>query len=401
MLPRREFLRWGGAALATGLAGSLVQRAGASHTPRAPRRLLVVLASGGWDTSYALDPKEPAEVDIPAGSVRRFAELDVFTDDSRPNVTAFFEKHAARSVIVRGISTDAINHAECQTRIVTGSRETTLPDICAIVAHELGRSRPVPYLILGDVAFTGPYAVDAARVGAANQLTTLLDPPSGDPARMMPSAVSHEEETLMRRYVEASAERARAGRGAHGYNRRRIDDFSEAMERSDRLRKLRSLGRAGETQSLGAQIDVALDALQQDLSHAVMLNTRQGWDTHAENFRQAGAHEATFGELTRLVDELTTRPGSTAGSKMIDETVVVCLSELSRTPRLYEGGKGHWPVTAALIIGAGCAGGADRYRSGDRATERNRHRADVLASRRRPPVVVWCGSADVLRGTGV
>jgi uncharacterized protein (DUF1501 family) len=354
MLSRRSLLRLGGAAVASGAVASLLRRDGVASAPGGPpRRLILVLAGGGWDTCYALDPKEPTHVDVPEGAVRRFADQDVFVHDSRPNVTAFFEKHAAISSIVRGIGTDAINHSECQIRITTGTREATRPDLCSLVAHQHGRSLPVPYLILGDVAFTGPYAVDAARVGANNQLISLLDGAPGE----VSVGPSQAEEALLRRYAEASAERARAVRGARGYNRRRVDDFAEAMERGQRLRRVRAFGRRGDAQSLGAQVDVALDALEHDLSQTVMINTRQPWDTHSENVRQAAAYEATFGELTRLVDELMIRPGRAAGTKMIDDTVVACLSELSRTPRMYNGGKDHWQVTAELIIGAGVLGG--------------------------------------------
>lgn len=349
---RRDFLRWGAAASLATVGSALVGRRGAARQASLgpARRLIVVLAGGGVDTTYAIDPKEPGFADVPAGAVQQFAGLDVFCDDSRPSVTRFFEKHAALTSIVRGISTDAINHAECQLRITTGSRESTRPDLCAMVAHEVGRSLPVPYLILGDVAFTGPYAVSAARVGATNQLIELLDDGGG-------GAVAGEAE-LVRRYREASAARARAVRGAQGYNRARVDDFVEGMERAEQLRKLGRFGKRGETQSFGAQIDVALTALEQDVSQAVMLNTRMGWDTHSENYRQGELHEAMFGELTRLVDELVRRPGRAAGTRMIDDTVVAVLSELGRTPRGYMGGKDHWPVTSGMILGAGVMGGA-------------------------------------------
>jgi uncharacterized protein (DUF1501 family) len=43
---------------------------------------------------------------------------------------------------------------------------------------------------------------------------------------------------------------------------------------------------------------------------------------------------------------------------MIDETIVVVLSEMGRTPKLNAaGGKDHWPVTSALVFGAGIKGG--------------------------------------------
>jgi uncharacterized protein (DUF1501 family) len=43
---------------------------------------------------------------------------------------------------------------------------------------------------------------------------------------------------------------------------------------------------------------------------------------------------------------------------MLDDTVVVCISDFSRTPKLNAGGgKDHWPVTSAVVIGAGVKGG--------------------------------------------
>jgi len=353
---RRNFLIGTGAAglAAVSLRGG--RNAFAIDPPKQPpRRLLLVFALGGWDTTYALDPKEPPFASVPAGAIQRFGNLDIFTDASRPNVTQYFERHADHTALLRGIATDGIFHNECMRRIATGKRDENQPDIGAMVAHDLGNALPIPYLVLGDVAFTGPYTVSAARVGSTNQIVELLGTPDADP-------LAATEDALLRRYADASADRARATRGAAGYNRRRVDDFAGAFARSERLRQLRDrFGARGEIQSLASQIPLALDALQQDLSHAVMMTTRLGWDTHGDNFLQADCHETTFGQLTPLIDELIRRPGRAAGSKMIDDTVVVVFSELSRTPMLAgdppHEGKGHWPITAALVIGAGVKGG--------------------------------------------
>ena len=355
-MKRREFLLGTGAA---GLAAVALQggrTAFATDPPkRAPRRLLLVFVTGGWDTAYVLDPKEPPLVSVPEGAVQRFGDLDVFTDASRPNVTQYFERHAARTAIVRGIATDGIFHFECQRRIATGKRDDGQPDIGAIVAHDLGNdaAAPVPR---------------ARRHRVHRPVRGELRPrrhhqPDRRPRWRIrrPMPLAQAEDAMLRRYADASADRARATRGATGYNRRRVDDFAASLARSQRLQELRGrLGARGETRSFASQIPLAIDALQQDISHAVMMTTRQDWDTHTDNGQQAACNEATFADLTQLVDQLTTLPGRDAGTTMIDDTVVVMFSELSRTPLLNANappGKDHWPVTSAVVIGGGVRGG--------------------------------------------
>jgi hypothetical protein len=327
-----------------------------------------VFAAGGWDTTYAIEPKDPEHSDPPPGALRRFGDLDVFVDPGRPGVTTLFEKHAAHIAIVRGIATDGINHAECQRRILTGTREETRPDLGAMVGHLVGRELPVPYLILGDVAYTGPYAVSSARVGATNQIVELLGAPPVRPGVELgggplvgPDVVAAEDAAL-RAYADASTQRARSERGASGYNRRRVDDFAESIRRGDRLRGLGNrFGKRGELLGLESQIPLALDALEQSLSQAVMLNTMLPWDTHGDNHLQAGYHDVTYANVTRIIDELERRPGLAAGTKMIDDTCVLVFSEMSRGLRhggpVGHEGKGHWGITAAMVIGAGVRGG--------------------------------------------
>ena len=50
-------------------------------------------------------------------------------------------------------------------------------------------------------------------------------------------------------------------------------------------------------------------------------------------------------------------PG-THGRSLLDETVVVVMSEMGRTPKYNAtGGRDHWPYTSAMIIGNGIKGG--------------------------------------------
>jgi uncharacterized protein (DUF1501 family) len=261
---------------------------------------------------------------------------------------------------VRGISVSSVAHQECLKRMSTGTRNETNPDLAAIVAHDNGNNLPLPYLILGDTAYTGEYAGSAGRVGSTNQIIALLDPAQAyQTAGKAPLATTNPEDALLQRYANATADRVKATRGALGYNRKRVDDFVESIRRGKALQGVRAgFGTRGRILTLANQVELALDALQGDISQSVMLNTRLGWDTHDANTDQAGFHETAFAGLTQLLDGLAARPGRTTGSTMLDDTVVVCYSEFSRTPKLNSAlGKDHWPVTSALVCGAGIKGG--------------------------------------------
>ena len=326
------------------------------------RRLIMVMAQGGWDTTYALDPKtQSAMVDVPAGTIRRFGQnLDIFVDPSRPNVTGFFTKYYDQTAVIRGISVSSVAHAECVKRMATGTRNETSADMGAIVAHDNGNDLPLPYLILGDTAFAGPYAVSAGRVGATNQIIALLDPAQAYPTNgRLPLATTNAEDAILSKYANATANRMRATRGSLGYNRKRVDDFVSSIKRGKQLQGVRDgFGARGRTLLLSNQVELALDAMQRDICQSVMLNTRLAWDTHDTNTDQQGMHETTFAGLTQLLDGLAARPGMQAGTTMLDDTVVVCFSEFSRTPKLNANmGKDHWPVANAVVMGGGVKGG--------------------------------------------
>jgi hypothetical protein len=337
-----------------------------SAAPRAaltPRKLITVLVEGGWDTTYVTDPKiSNTKLDAPTGTARRVGGLTICSDASRPAVDAFFEKYGAQSSIVRGISVASIGHRGCKLRILTGTRDTVNPDVNALVAHYNGGTLPLPYLVVGDTAFSGPYGSESARVGQTGQLISLVDPAASVrpiEAAALPLQLSDQERGLRDQYNQARLQRVAQVRGAAGYNQKRIADFTASMRRADSLLLAsEALGPRGSVRTLPALAPIAVRALSQGLTYSVMLNTNGPWDTHTDNSLQGELHDSLFGGLSLLLDLLTATPGTTAGSRMIDETVVAVISEMSRTPKLDAvGGKGHWPVTAAMVIGAGVKSG--------------------------------------------
>lgn len=82
------------------------------------------------------------------------------------------------------------------------------------------------------------------------------------------------------------------------------------------------------------------------------------WDTHRDNdVGQNRNFEALFVGLRALMARLATTRVSGAGS-LADETVVVVLSEMGRTPHINAAaGKDHWPYTSMMMVGTNIPGG--------------------------------------------
>jgi hypothetical protein len=87
------------------------------------------------------------------------------------------------------------------------------------------------------------------------------------------------------------------------------------------------------------------------------------WDTHQNNFRHLRERLAppTDRALAALISDLAERG-------LLEETLVVCMGEFGRTPKVNaHGGRDHWPaVQSILLAGAGVRGGtvygaSDRY----------------------------------------
>jgi uncharacterized protein (DUF1501 family) len=351
-LHRRDVLKLGLAATAAALVPQVSRPARAVG---APRKLVVVLASGGWDTTYALDPKPGSTViDVPEGTLETLGGIPVLTHTARPSVRAFFERWANRCTVINGVQVRSFVHSDCVKRIMTGTPSDQRPDVGAIVASELGSELPVPYLVLGNSALSGPLASLTARAGTTNQLSALLSP---DPATswLAPGFVpSDGERALAAEWLRGSTDGLRATRGRLGSNARELEAFLRALDRQGLLRAFaRDHGGFGEreyTPDLGVQVSVALDALQSGLCQSVMLELGD-WDTHQNNARQTEKWEALFTGLVALNEGLEAR-------QLFESTLVLVISEMGRTPKLNASqGKDHWPVTSAIAYGAGVAGG--------------------------------------------
>jgi uncharacterized protein (DUF1501 family) len=323
----------------------------------------MVLAAGGWDPTWVLDPKPGlATVDVGAGEIASFGGLSVWSDPSRPAVDVFFTKWADQAAIINGVQVRSFVHSDCMKRMLTGSPSEITPDLGAIAAFELARALPVPYLALGSFSRSGPLASVTGRAGTSNQLQALVDPAAAYPRvegtfipdfGLVPDSA---EARAVRKFLDATAAREQAMRGQRGYNKKRIEDFTASLERADALSEFvrggSSLGQRGYTLDLNVQIPLAVQALKEGLSQTAMLQSGYAWDTHTQNGNQGPAHNDLYVSLDALLTALETED-------MLADTTVMVLSEMGRTPKLNaDMGKDHWPVTSCMLIGAGVRGGS-------------------------------------------
>jgi hypothetical protein len=355
-ISRRGFL-WGGAAAVAG--ASLPWFDQIAHTQgREGKNLIVVFAQGGWDATAHLDPKLGLDtVDSAPGDLKVYRDLSVLTHTDRPAVLDFYRSYAEMSCIARGIEVRSIAHEECTKRIFTGTNNAANPDLGAVVGNRRGSDRAVPYMVLGNTAYPGPFAGTTGRTGISGQLVTLLDPDNAYPdargRRRKPFVPTEPERDLIESFIADRGARDMAARG-HGKSGARLRDYLEARPRAIELEKLAAgFGERTFQLELDSQMDLAVRFLKEGMSKAVLVEDDAEWDTHNDNHEQQARNlQHLYAALHGLGDKLD-------AEGLLENTLVVVLSEMSRTPKLNENrGKDHWPVTSALLFGAGVKGGA-------------------------------------------
>jgi uncharacterized protein (DUF1501 family) len=136
-----------------------------------------------------------------------------------------------------------------------------------------------------------------------------------------------------------------------------VRDFIEAHGRASSLYDHRlQLPEAGKFTELLDQVRLVPALLAGDaLCRTIFLDSRLPWDTHFDNDTlQLLCYQTAFGAMRELVDGMV-------AEGLLEDTLVVVLSEMGRTPRLNGPvdefpGKDHWPTTTAMLIGGGLEG---------------------------------------------
>jgi hypothetical protein len=333
--------------------------------------MVVVLADGGWDTTFVFDPKlglpniMGPEVDLVPGvaddveEVRTFGDIPIVCNEwKRPAVTSFFEAWHDRAVVINGIFCESIAHQPARARMMTGTKHASSPDLATILGYAHGGTKPLGTIDFSGRGFMGPLTHSSGRVGTTSQLRNLIDDTSWFPApegadyTLPTHTPSDDAKALLASHLRSRHEGFVPPAGQH--NAHLLDALHTSRERASRLVNEASGSLydlyPGYWPDFDTQTSLAIDLLAKGVCQTVTLGL-DGFDSHATNAVQHSLYERLFTVLADIGADL-----EAAG--LLEETLVVVVSDMARIPFInYDDGKDHWPHTSMLLFGGGLNGG--------------------------------------------
>ncbi|MSQ01889.1 MAG: DUF1501 domain-containing protein [Myxococcales bacterium] len=353
-LSRRALVRLG---LAAG--GLFLPRRGLAAGTN-ERKFLFLFCPGGWDVCDVFAPVFNEAIDHQPGD--EAADVGAFriTDGAaRPSVRDFFTTWGGRTCLINGLQVPSVAHDVCTRWTMTGDANDAADDWASIIAGNTSCDRILPNVHLSGPIFPRRYISASVRVGLASQLAKLVDASALQRSDVPLTLLTPERDVVEEAFVSARLDRWARGQAA-GQPTRVAAAERLALDRAAQLKYVAD-DIAVSNADLYSVASVAVRALSSGLARTGILAYGQGgnglWDTHSGNSLQEGLFEELFTTLNRVLADLDTLPGEWAPT-LLEETTVVVLSEMGRTPkRNAAGGKDHWTWTSAMLIGSGIAGG--------------------------------------------
>src|SRR5947209_8498258 len=355
---RRDFLKLCGLAglgVAVPLRFPLPTRAESRNEPYEGPYYVVFNASGGWDTTYLMDPKGTGGInrlyqdgDILTRGVHKYAPTAKHIKAGLSNED-FYAEFGDDLLTVNGLDYSVNNHAPGARYMATGKLDSmAYPTFAALVAACQGPTCPLSFLTFGNYSATGNL-VAMSRVPYAQSLRKLANADAVEGNERSPYhdtfALDRIERALQAR-TESRADRRRLPRAEHAENM-----LFAAQANSKALRRVTPhIPGAVPKERLSQQADIALASFKAGVCVSANLSIGQ-FDSHANNdadqMRLIPEFLAGIRYLLRRAEDLKVR----------DRLVVVVQSEMGRTPTYNSGnGKDHWSIGSVLFLGRGIRG---------------------------------------------
>jgi hypothetical protein len=355
---RRNFLKLCGLAglgVAVPLRYPLPSQAQTRNEPYDGPCYLVFNASGGWDTTYLMDPKGTnginrlyREGDILTRGAHKYAPTARHIQAGLSNED-FYTQFGNELLVFNGLDYSVNNHDPGARYMATGKLDSmAYPTFAALVAACQGPACPLAFLTFGNYSATGNL-VAMSRVPYLPSLRRLANADAVDGNERSPYhdrfALDRIERALQVQ-VESRAAQQRLPRAEHAENMLfAAQANSKALERVTPY-----IPREIPRERLSQQADIALASFKAGVCVSANLSIGQ-FDSHANNdadqMRLIPEFLAGIRYVMRRAEELRIR----------DRLVVIVQSEMGRTPNYNNGnGKDHWSIGSIMFLGRGIRG---------------------------------------------
>ncbi len=359
-MQRRDFVKLCGAAglgFAAPVGLSSLSRAQEASDP-APYEgpyFVVFNASGGWDTTYLMDPKGVNEInrlykegDILTQGNHRLAPIAKQIEAGMSNED-FFKKHGDDLLVLNGLDYSVNNHSPCSRYMATGKLDSlSYPTFAALVAACKGSDAPLAFLTFGNYSATGNL-VPMARVPYLNSLNRLANADGVHGNAKSPyhdDFVSDRIDQALEQQMQARVSKVRLPRVERSQSMLYAAQInSKALQRVTPY-----IPKSSPKERLSQQADIALASFKAGVCVSANLSIGQ-FDSHANNDRD---QMKLIPELLAGIDYFVTKSEEL---KIRDKLVVIIQSEMGRTPDYNKGdGKDHWSIGSIMFMGQGIQG---------------------------------------------
>ena len=315
---------------------------------------VVYNASGGWDTTYLMDPKGVDGInrlyqqgDILTVGNHRVAPIAKHIAKGMSNED-FFAKYGSELCVFNGLDLSVNNHTPCARYMATGKLDSlAYPTFPALVAACYGAEAPLAFLTFGNYSATGNL-VPMSRVPYLQSLRLLAraDSVEGGTHPYQDTFVSDRIERALEGQFEARVSDARLPRVERSQSM-----LYAAQTNSKALRRVVPfLPKEPAKERLAQQNDIALAAFKAGVCVSANLSIGQ-FDSHNNNDAD---QMKLIPEFLAGIDDLLCKAEAL---EIRDKLVVIIQSEMGRTPNYNNGnGKDHWSISSIMFLGPGIVG---------------------------------------------
>ncbi len=315
---------------------------------------VVFNASGGWDTTYLMDPKGGdinrlyQEGDILTEGNHRLAPIAKHVQEGMSNED-FFKRYGKELLVINGIDYSTNAHSACSRYMATGKLDSlAYPTFAALVAACRNPQSPLAFLTFGNYSATGNL-VPMSRVPYLPSLAKLANADGVDGSTRH---MYHDD--FVRTRIDQALERqmdARVSEQRLPRVERAQSTLYAAQLNSKSLERITAhIPKTSPKQRLARQAEIALASFKAGVCVSANLTIGQ-FDSHGNNdtdqMKLIPEFLAGIDHILRRAEEL----------KIREKLVVVIQSEMGRTPKYNKGnGKDHWSIGSIMFLGHGIRG---------------------------------------------